>query len=117
MKVAGIDVFAVRLPFRLAFGHSLASRSSSDNLIARVRLDDGTVGFGEGVPRQYVTGETIEGATSAVLSHYAPRFLNLDVSDLRQVIASLSGHFEELGLTDRPGGASWCALELAMLDA
>ena len=34
-------------------------RSESDSLIVRATLDSGEVGYGEGVPRPYVTGETI----------------------------------------------------------
>ena len=59
---AAVDVLTVELPFRFSFGHALAARSSSTNVVTRVALDDGTVGYGEGVPREYVTGETVESA-------------------------------------------------------
>jgi muconate cycloisomerase len=35
---------------------------TSENFIVRCRLADGTEGWGEGVPRDYVTGETPDGA-------------------------------------------------------
>ena len=117
MKIQAADVFRVTLPFRFAFGHSLASRASSTNLIVRVRLEDGTVGFGEGIPRDYVTGESLDGAAEAVSKLYAPRLLNLNVSSPGAVLSFLAHMFEDLGLGSKPRGASWCALELAVLDA
>ena len=66
--VAAIDVLTAELPFRFSFGHALAARDSSTNVVTRVVLDDGTVGYGEGVPREYVTGETVDCAVSAALT-------------------------------------------------
>ena len=51
------------------------TRSSSTNVVARVALDDGTVGYGEGVPREYVTGETVEGAVAALAERLVPALL------------------------------------------
>ncbi len=117
MKIAAVDVFRVKLPFRFSFGHSLAARSSSENVQVRVRLSDGSEGWGEGVPRDYVTGEDSESAAERIVGQYAPRFAGLDVSDPSAVLATLGAAFADLDLDKRPSGASWCALELAILDA
>lgn len=117
MKIKAIDTFIVTLPFRFSFGHSLASRAQSTNLIVKVTLDDGTVGFGEGVPRDYVTGENAETAELNVLQHYAPRLIAADVSQSTNILQTLMETFFELGLDQKTQGASWCALELAVLDA
>ena len=66
MRVARVEARLVQLPFRFSFGHALAARSSTTNLIVAVTLDDGAVGYGEGVPREYVTGETPESALARV---------------------------------------------------
>src|SRR5262249_8149622 len=88
MKIAAIDVFTVRLPFRFSFGHSLAARSSSENVVVRVRLSDGSEGWGEGVPRDYVTGEQSGSAASRIADQYAPRFAGLDVSKPEAVLSA-----------------------------
>ncbi len=67
MKIISIKAFAIKLPFRFSFGHSLASRNSSLNVVVKVDLEDEStgrrvVGWGESVTRDYVTGETTEGA-------------------------------------------------------
>lgn len=60
MKIIGATCFALRIPFVEAFGHSASVRSRSDSVVVRLTADDGTVGYGEGLPRPYVTGETVE---------------------------------------------------------
>lgn len=117
MKIKAIETFLVTLPFRFAFGHSLATRADSTNVIVRVTLDDGTHGYGEGVPRDYVTGENAVVAQNNVEQSYAPKLLGLDVSDKRNVLQALENTFEELQLDKQARGASWCAMELAVLDA
>ena len=117
MKITAIETFTPTLPFRFSFGHSLASRASSTNLIVKVTLDDGTYGFGEGIPRSYVTGEDIDTANGAVRDIYAKRFIGSDLKSPEAAIEFLQAQFVELGLESKKAGASYCALELAVLDA
>jgi muconate cycloisomerase len=117
MKIKAIETFSVKLPFRFAFGHSLATRCDSTNLIVRVTLEDGTQGHGEGIPRQYVTGEVIEQAERTVQNEYVQRFIGLEIDDLQLLKRVLQANFYDLKLHKQPNGASWCALELAILDA
>jgi len=117
MKIESIDAFAVVLPFRVAFGHSLASRKLSENLIVRVVLENGVVGYGEGIPRDYVTGETVNSALKSLKLDYAPRFLGLDVSSAQTIVNVLADEFKRAGLWRQAQGAAWCALESAILDA
>src|SRR5262249_45450104 len=60
VKLVELTVHHVRIPLRKAVRHASYTRSDTDNLVVRCVLDDGTAGFGEGVPREYVTGETVE---------------------------------------------------------
>src|SRR5437763_5629195 len=62
MRVVGLTAYHVRIPLVRPVRHASHSRTSTDNLVVRCVLDDRTEGFGEGVPREYVTGETIDSA-------------------------------------------------------
>jgi muconate cycloisomerase len=117
MKIVQIETYCPTLPFRFAFEHSLAARKESTNLIVKVRLENGVCGYGESIPRSYVTGEDIDGAQLAVMSNYAPEFVGLDLADSRFVIDTLSDLFLDYRLDRVRQGSSWCALELAVLDA
>lgn len=120
-QIARIEVLTARLPFRFSFGHALATRHDSTNLYVRLTLDDGTVGYGEGVPREYVTGETAESAVAALCNRFAPALLGQElrdpdtVPDVLDHVATITGAAEAVGGVTQ--GAAWCALELALLDA
>jgi len=45
----------LRIPFHQAFRHALQNREESDAVIVKVTGSDGRSGFGESLPRSYVT--------------------------------------------------------------
>lgn len=118
-RIARLEVLTAELPFRFSFGHALAERRSSDNVYVKVTLDDGTVGFGEGVPRDYVTGETTEGAVRAITERFGPALLGRVLPDA-DAVPRILGEVASAGAPRARqvvDGAAWCAVELAVLDA
>ena len=119
MRVANLTAWHVRIPLRKPIQHASHIRSETDNLIVRCTLADGTVGFGEGVPREYVTGETIDStmdllAKSDLKTQFEP------CSDFKAAVALAERlHLNPIRGDDRgcQGNGSRCALELALLDA
>src|SRR4051794_24228447 len=61
MRIRSLTAYVVRLPLKRPFKHASTTRHESDNVLIRCELADGTTGWGEGVPRSYVTGETPDG--------------------------------------------------------
>src|SRR5713226_4517711 len=117
VKVVELIAHHVRIPLRRTIRHASHSRDSTENVVVRCVLEDGTEGFGEGVPREYVTGETIDQAMALLgRSDLAPHLE--DCRDFRQAVAVA----ERLRLAPVPGddrhcqgNAARCALELALL--
>jgi muconate cycloisomerase len=108
MAITRVFILHVPLPLRWSVGHAAARRRSSDNIFAAVELEDGTVGFGEGLPRPYVTGETVESCWEALEG--------LDAEPLVAAWPSAKAADEVLStLSATPSARS--ALELAFLDA
>src|SRR5436305_3220293 len=66
MKPVELTAFHVRIELKKAIRHASHTRSATDNVVVRCVLEDGTEGFGEGVPREYVTGETIDEAINSL---------------------------------------------------
>ncbi len=115
-RVVRLTSYLVELPFRFRFGHALASRASSVNLIVAVQLADGTIGYGEGVPREYVTGETPGTALARATDEYSPGLIGR-VLPTDDVAGGLRALRDELHADRDAPGASWCAVETALLDA
>ncbi len=114
-----LDLLHVALPLRRSIRHASHERLCSDSLVTRVTLDDGSVGYGEGVPRSYVTGETIATAFEALAG--------LDVAaqvgkpgDFAAAVESI-GNLRVPSIDDDPrgmfGNAARAALEIALVDA
>jgi L-alanine-DL-glutamate epimerase-like enolase superfamily enzyme len=119
MRVAELLAYHVRIPLRKPFTHASHTRTSTDNVIIRCTLEDGTIGLGEGVPREYVTGETIDSAMDL-----------LGRSDLKAQLAPCADFQAAVALAERlrlkrirgddrdcQGNGARCAVELALLDA
>ena len=69
MRIQRIEVFSFPVPFRVVFRHASASRARAENLIVAAHADTGEVGYGEGCPREYVTGETAAGGAAFIRRH------------------------------------------------
>ncbi len=119
MKVVELHAISVCIPLRKPIRHASYTRTSTDNVIVRCVLEDGTEGFGEGVPREYVTGETID-TSMAILRE----------SDLASQMEPCNDFAAAVAMAERvrlrpvtgdergcQGNAGRCALELALLDA
>jgi L-Ala-D/L-Glu epimerase len=59
MRVDSIELFHVRIPFKGSFKHALKERREADAVLIAVHGASGQTGWGEIVPRDYLTGETL----------------------------------------------------------
>jgi L-alanine-DL-glutamate epimerase-like enolase superfamily enzyme len=119
MKVVELEARHVRIPLRRKVTHASHTRTETDNVVVRCVLADGSVGFGEGVPRDYVTGETIDSSIELLRTSDLPAQLT-PCSDYIQVVHLA----ERLRVATVPGddrmihgNAARCAVELAVLNA
>ncbi len=119
MTVRAIELFHVAVPLKRPIRHASHERTASDSLVVRVTLAGGQVGHGEGVPRAYVTGETIESTFAALAAFDTAAALGTP-SDYEEVVRRLEAlTLPETAADPRgmAGNAARCALELALLDA
>ena len=119
MRIVALTAYIVQLPLRREIKHASATRRENANLLIRCRLSDGSEGWGEGVPRSYVTGETPEGALQQLAATPLLRQLQRDCATWPDVI-QLCGGFNRAS-TNRTRAATRqrvrCAVELSILDA
>jgi len=104
-----LTIKKLEIPFKQAFAHATATRSCTESILVTAESSNGVVGVGEGCPRKYVTGETIQTATSFFDTHRKAWEQFTSLEDLKVWMTTNSQ-----GIDMNP--ASWCAVELALLD-
>ncbi len=111
--IAAAECKRIKLAFRMNVSHNLASRIFTENILVEIVSDAGLSGFGESIPRKYVTGETIETVldTAPVLLSILKEKRFSSPGEIRAVIDELSA-----SETGGRNPAALCAVELALLD-
>lgn len=119
VQIASFDVHAVDLPFRKPFKHAAAERLTSNSVFVRCVTDTGVSGFGECLPREYVTGETRDGAFEALAAEILPRLIGRQFDSMDEVnrfLEECDGKTPGWIDAGRPQSAAWCAVDLALFD-
>ena len=120
MSISSFELYAVDLPFRKPFKHAAAERNSSYSLFLKCVTQSGAVGFGESLPREYVTGESRASAFTMLRDIILPRMLEQRFDSMEAVEAFLQNCDGQTPGWVNPAQAqtaAWCALDLALLDA
>ncbi len=107
------------LPFRKPFKHAAAERTSSYSLFLKCVTDSGTVGFGESLPREYVTRESRSSAFAMLRDEILPRLLDQhfeSMGDVESFLHRCDGQTPGWVAAEVPQGAAWCTVDLALLD-
>jgi muconate cycloisomerase len=123
-RIVGIELWEVDLPFHHTFRHAAAARVRSESLFVRCFTDSGHCGYGETLPRPYVTGEERGATFDRLARQILPRVLGLGFTSFQAVHDFLircdgkapqewaaEGSDPRIGQT-----AAWCAVDLALLD-
>ena len=110
MRIERLEVFTFPVPFKIAFRHASAARTQAENVIVAAYSKCQRIGYGEGCPRRYVTGETIESSAEFIRQNMHEFIAGVqDIESLRQWIGSRRNIIDK-------NPAAFCALELAVLD-
>jgi L-Ala-D/L-Glu epimerase len=115
MIVKTLDIWHLSLSFLSPIKHNLATHQGSENLVVRVTTEDGVMGFGEGVPRGFVTGEVLSDSLSCLRQVLAPAILAREFPSAQALLQGLRQLYEQTQAQRHP--AAFCALETALLDA
>ncbi len=59
-QIRELRLYRLLIPLRKPFAHAAKVRDQADPIVVAVELADGTIGYGETLPRSYVTGESAE---------------------------------------------------------
>jgi len=111
MRIERLGVTSLEIPFKTSFKHASADRATTASVwVEACATQSGLIGYGEGCPREYVTGENIKSALDWI-SRYQPSIVN-EITSLETLKQWVLKH--EQAIDKDP--AAWCAVELALLD-
>jgi L-alanine-DL-glutamate epimerase-like enolase superfamily enzyme len=115
MIIRQLDIWRLRLAFLSPIKHNLADHRGTENLVVKVTPDGLPPGYGEGVPRAFVTGETVAVSLPYLTDTLGPAILGQEFANSSQLLETLSDLFHRTDGAQHPG--AFCALETALLDA
>ncbi len=124
MKIRSLTAFELPIELKTAIRHASHVRRHNDTLIIRCELTDGSIGWGEGLPRTYVTGESIASVWRHLQATDFEQLADACLASPTDAVVALTA----LRLADVPadkditprecfGNSVRCALELSLLDA
>jgi muconate cycloisomerase len=114
--VKSVTIYPLSIPLRRPVTHAAARRDMAEPIVVAIELIGGAIGFGETLPRPYVTGEDIDSALAAMQHELAPRLLEFRPASLPEAFEAI----DALPWTSTHGAsipAARAAMELALLDA
>lgn len=103
----------MKVPFTLPVRHNLADHRQVVTIIVGMTTTTGARGFGEGIPRSFVTGETLAASLNLLQSSLVPQVRSQTFAGPEALRAFLS----DLGEEAATAPAAFCAWETALLDA
>ena len=113
MQFESVNLYRITLPFQGNFAISRLEGRFSTRLVVEVIADQGKVkGYGEGLPIEFVTGETPETVMQDVASFVSRAFFPRHLTDVSQIWAFMDRLPE-----GKEHNAALCAVEMALLDA
>ncbi len=115
-RLVEIQLYPLHLPFRSGFKHAAAQRAGTDTVVAAALLADGTIGYGEGLPRKYVTGETVESVLYNVGDTLADCLQKVEPRTFADLL-DLADNLPFTNAQNQIIHSARCCVELALLDA
>ena len=115
-----LEIYQTAIPMR-SFEHAAARRDVAEAVVVRMEFADGRSGWGETLPRQYVTGETIAGVAADIAGTIWPaiagkgnafgRFCELPQRldggrCINAALCAIDLAFHHAGAADEPGKGS-----------
>lgn len=85
MNIKKVTIYKVDIPLKEPFIISYASFDMMPAIIIRMETDDGLVGYGESVPDEHVTGESVHSVFAALKHNLIPAVKGLDPRNLGRI--------------------------------
>jgi len=88
MKIKNLTTTIFKAPLKTPFITALRQVENLEDIIVIIECDDGTIGYGEGVPTPAITGETFESMYSA-FNYIKNSIIGMDIDDFDDILYKL----------------------------
>lgn len=115
-QIRQVYIWRLSIPLRRPFAHAAHQREEADPIVLGIELVDGTIGYGETLPRPYVTGESDESVLETIHDVMFDHLLEMHPASFADALLAI----DALPMQDEEGRvvtAARAAMELALLDA
>lgn len=85
MKITAIHLYAIHLPLHIPFVVSYHTYHNMPSVIVKIETDEGLVGYGEAVPDEHVTGESLEGVYHILKNTLAPALIGQNPMEIEKI--------------------------------
>src|SRR5665647_177019 len=102
MIVKKLDTWHLKLGFLSPIKHNLATHEGSDNIVLGVTTGGAITGFGEGVPRAFVTGEVLSDSLVFLHQVLAPAILTRDFPSPGALVKALGDLYQHVQAQRHP---------------
>ncbi len=113
--ISSICIHRLRIPMKNRVEHAASARQVADPIVVAVELQNGIVGYGETLPRSYVTGEDHASVERAIREVFMPLLVSCRPGSFSEALEVI----EALPMEDSAGRripAARAGVELGLLD-
>jgi len=118
MKILRINLFHCNTPFKFSFHSPHTIRAQADSVVVELQFNNHISGYGESVPRPYVTGETPSTVTHTIKNYFSKILFQREINSLEEVQRTLTALEKEcLDRSVSTYNSALGAIDIALLDA
>jgi L-alanine-DL-glutamate epimerase-like enolase superfamily enzyme len=118
MKILRIKLFQFNTAFKFSFHSPHTIRVQADSVVVELQFNNHISGYGESVPRPYVTGETPSTVTDTIKNYFAKILFQSKISSIKDVKRTLDALEREcLDKGVSTYNSALGAIDIALLDA
>ena len=109
MKIKEVDIYHIEMPLKEPFIISYTTFDTMPAIIVKITTDTGVIGYGESVPDEHVTGESVYTVYTALKHHLIPAILGSDPRNIKEIHKLMNQVLVQ-------NGAAKAALDIACYD-
>jgi L-alanine-DL-glutamate epimerase-like enolase superfamily enzyme len=118
MKILKINLFQCNAAFKFSFHSPHTIRAQADSVVVELQFDNHITGYGESVPRPYVTGESPSTVTNTIKDYFSKILFQREINSLEEVERTLNALEREcLERSISAYNSALGAIDIALLDA